>query len=248
MGTYPTVVDWDGDGKHDLLVGDSEGYVSIYLNTNSNTSPVLGSGTRIQVGGADLFVDQRATPIVTDWDEDGKKDLIVGNLDGKIYIYNNIGADNAPVFESAETLMVGGSIFDADFGTGLGGRAAPRVYDWDGDLKKDLLVGAVDGYVYYLRNEGTNAEPVFNSSQKLLLADGSALRYLSTSSPTVPRSRLDIVDWNNDGLTEMVVGGQDGRVMLFTAAPEPMSTTLFILGSSVLGLSMLRKKFKDNNK
>ena len=215
-------MDWNGDGKHDLLVGDSDGYVNLYLNTNDNTNPVLDGGTRIQAGGADLFVDMRATPVVTDWNEDRKKDLVVGDLDGKIYIYKNTGTDNAPVFGSAETLLVGGSVFDSDFGTGVGGRAAPRIYDWDGDAKKDLLIGAVDGYVYYLKNEGTNAEPVFNSSQKLLLADGSALRYISISSPSAPRSRLDIVDWNNDGLADMVIGGADGRIMLFLACLEPI--------------------------
>jgi hypothetical protein len=222
MGSYPTVVDWNNDGKHDLLVGDSYGYVNLYMNTNNNTNSVLDYGTLVQAGGVDLLLDERATPDVTDWNEDGKKDLLVGDLDGKIYIYINTGTDNAPVFESAETLMVGGSVFDADFGTGVGGRAAPRIYDWDGDLKKDLLVGAVDGYVYYLRNEGTNSEPVFNSSQKLLLEDGSALRYISTSSASAPRSRLDIADWNNDGLADMVIGGADGRIMLFLACLEPV--------------------------
>ena len=225
MGSYPTVVDWDNDGKHDLLVGDSSGYVNLYVNTNNNTNPVFDNGARIQLGGADLLVGERATPDVTDWNEDGKKDLLVGDLDGKIYIYINTGTDNAPVFESAETLMVGGSVFDSDFGTGIGGRAAPRIYDWDDDSKKDLLVGAVDGYVYYLRNEGTNAEPVFNSSHKLLLEDGSALRYISTSSSTAPRSRLDIADWNNDGLADMIIGGADGRVMLFLACMEPVMIT-----------------------
>jgi hypothetical protein len=82
------------------------------------------------------------------------------------------------------------------------------------------------------------------------LLGGTALRYNSPSfNPTVPRSRLDVTDWNNDGYADLLVGGADGRVMLFTAvAPEPLSTTLFIAGSIVLGLSRLRKKFKDNNK
>jgi hypothetical protein len=107
--------------------------------------------------------------------------------------------------------------------------------------------GEVSGNIYYLQNVGTNDAPVFNTAEKLILSNGSALRYLTdpaNPSYNAPRSRFDITDWNNDGHADIVVGGQDGRVMLFTAAPEPASTILFIIGSVVLGLSSLRKKFK----
>jgi hypothetical protein len=247
MGSYPTVVDWNNDGNHDLLIGNTDGDISIYLNTNTNTAPKLDGGTLILNTG-----DDRATAIVDDWNGDGKKDLLVGNLTGTIQVYLNGGTDATPLFGSAYNLQVGGVDFDVNSGiiTDANGRSAPRIYDWDGDGKKDILVGQLSGNIYYLRNTGENAAPVFNSAEKLLLGDGTPLRYLSTPTPVAgPRSRFDITDWNNDGYADIVVGGLDGKVMLFTAvAPEPLSTTLFIAGSVVLGLSRLRKKFKDNNK
>jgi hypothetical protein len=239
-------VDWDNDNVHDLLVGDVNGGITYYRNTGSNTNPTLDSGSNILNTGLD-----RATPIVDDWNRDGKKDLLVGNLTGTIQVYLNGGPDAAPSFGSAYNLMVGGVDFDVQ-STDPNGRSAPRIYDFNGDGLKDILTGEYNGYVYYLENDpidGSNSAPVFKTAEKLLLLNGNPLRYINNPASEYPRSRIDIVDWNNDGLPDLVSGGNDGRIMLFTAvAPEPLSTTLFIAGSVVLGLSRLRKKFKDNNK
>ena len=164
MGSYPTVVDWNNDGYHDLLVGNTNGDVYIYQNTNDNTNPVLDGGTFILSTG-----DERASVEVGDWNADGRKDLVIGNLTGTIQIYLNGGTDAAPSFGSAYNLQVGGSDFDLTTGSD---RSAPRIYDWNNDGLKDLMVGEINGKIYYLRNEGTNNAPVFNSSEKLLLANG----------------------------------------------------------------------------
>ncbi len=223
---------WNNDGLHDLLVGDAAGNVHIFLNTNNNTNPVLDSGSLIQVSGSPIDVGIRATPIVDDWNEDGKKDLLVGNLTGNIQIYLNEGTDAAPVFNSSSLLQVGGVDFD------IGSRAAPRIFDWDEDGLKDLLVGETQGYVYFLENVGTNNAPAFDGTETLLLANGDPLQY------PAPRSFLDVADWNNDGFNDILLGGADGKVMVFQAAPEPLSSTLFLAGSGVIGLAGLRRRFK----
>jgi hypothetical protein len=201
-------VDWNNDGLHDLLVGDADGNVHIFLNTSDNTNPLLDNGSLIQAGGGDINVGMRATPIVDDWNEDGKKDLLIGNFDGNISVYLNDGTDALPVFNSSYFLEVGGAVFD------IGTRAAPRVFDWNGDRLKDILVGEVSGYVYYLENVGTNSAPIFDTAEKLLLADGEPLRYLGSDAP---RSRLHVADWNNDGVNDILLGGNDGRVLLYLA-------------------------------
>ncbi len=50
-----------------------------------------------------------AAPIVTDWNGDGKKDLIVGQFkSAKLRLYRNLGNDNNPQFEGFEYLKAGG--------------------------------------------------------------------------------------------------------------------------------------------
>jgi len=57
VGYYgaPCVVDWDGDGLKDLILGEfSYGKIRFYHNSDSNDSPVLTSFTYIQSNGADI--------------------------------------------------------------------------------------------------------------------------------------------------------------------------------------------------
>lgn len=50
-----------------------------------------------------------AAPTVTDWNGDGKKDLLVGQFySAKIRLYTNLGSDADPKFEGFEYLKAGG--------------------------------------------------------------------------------------------------------------------------------------------
>ena len=53
----PCVTDWDGDGVKDLLLGQfSGGKIRLYLNSGTNSAPVLTSFTFLQADGSDISV------------------------------------------------------------------------------------------------------------------------------------------------------------------------------------------------
>ena len=55
--SVPCVVDWDGDGKKDLLVGCFYfGNIYLYLNSGTNSSPVFITGTKLKADGVDISV------------------------------------------------------------------------------------------------------------------------------------------------------------------------------------------------
>ena len=54
--TVPHVVDWNADGKKDLLVGEFYGNVFLYVNSGTDTNPVFGAGTKLQAGGSEIKV------------------------------------------------------------------------------------------------------------------------------------------------------------------------------------------------
>lgn len=206
-------MDWNNDGRHDLLIGDSGGKVQVFLNINTNTHPILFSGKYVRAAGAELNVGERAAPVEADWNGDGKKDLLAGSMDGSIRVFINEGTDSEPVMKSPYILKAGGKDFN------IVSRSAPRVFDWNGDGLKDILVGEMEGNVYFLKNTGTNNKPVFERAGKLFLRDGNVIQYPAHNHNA--RSRLFITDWNNDGHNDLLLGGQEGRVILYESAPEP---------------------------
>ena len=51
----PCVVDWDGDGLKDLVIGQfSTGKIRFYPNSGTNENPVFTTYTFIQAGGIDI--------------------------------------------------------------------------------------------------------------------------------------------------------------------------------------------------
>jgi hypothetical protein len=72
--------------------------------------PELQDKGKIQDGGSALHVDWNASPTTADWNNDGAKDLIVGEADGgNIRLYLNQGTDLNPVFNGYTQLEMNGN-------------------------------------------------------------------------------------------------------------------------------------------
>lgn len=76
----PYVVDWDGDGTKDLLVGSERAKIYFYRNVGSDRSPKLAGGKVLALKGAGFDSGYRCRIDVTDWSNDGKLDVLVGNI------------------------------------------------------------------------------------------------------------------------------------------------------------------------
>ncbi len=76
----PYVVDWDGDGKKDLLTGNEEPKVYSYRNIGTNAKPQLAKGQALDLKGPGFDASYRCRIEVTDWNNDGKKDILAGNI------------------------------------------------------------------------------------------------------------------------------------------------------------------------
>ena len=94
---------------------------------------------------------------MADWNNDSRKDVVVGSLDGKIRLYLNEGTDAAPDFLTEAYVQEGGTDLAVP-----SSRSSPFVLDLDGDGNKDLLTGNTNGEVLFYGNTGTDADPAFS--------------------------------------------------------------------------------------
>jgi FG-GAP-like repeat len=201
------VCDFDGDGKRDLLVGaGADGTVWFYRNTNANpaATPLLAPGVKLKTGASDLSVGIRATPYVCDWDGDNLKDLLCGAGDGYVYFFKNTNTAQAPIFAPKMKIQAGGT----DLYVGI--RSVVRVFDWDGDGLQDLVCSSETG-VYWCRNTNSNSNPILQALAPLR-APVAGVGLTNIGVVAGGRLRLDLVDWNDDGVIDLILGNTYGTV------------------------------------
>ncbi len=207
LGAFPRVVYWDADARKDLLVGQSDGMVKLFLNTGTDVSPAFDEGQFLQVGPpgekVDIDVGSRATSVVADFNSDGRKDLVIGAFDGYIRIYLNQGTDSEPDFRSELLAQSFGSPIHVDTL-----RTSVAVDDVTDDGKKDLVVGETEGWILLYENTGSDQNPEFQGYVELR-SEGTPINLPGT------RSRPSVCDFNGDGSIDLLVGSSDGTVRLY---------------------------------
>jgi hypothetical protein len=85
----PHLVDLDGDGRQDLLSGNTDGELVFYANVGRCDGPTFAGFTYVQADGViiDLPGAPRSRPFVCDWNADGHLDILMGAGDGKVRLY-----------------------------------------------------------------------------------------------------------------------------------------------------------------
>jgi hypothetical protein len=139
-----SAADWDGDGDQDLIVGTIDGDVYLVSNEGTATSHLFGREKQLQAGGRPVHVRSRAGPCAADWDGDGDLDLLVGEDNGSVSLYRNVGSATAPRLAAPVQLVPPGerlSGSQAPKEPRRGNRSKVCVADWNGDGRPDLLVG-----------------------------------------------------------------------------------------------------------
>ncbi|MBU5436984.1 VCBS repeat-containing protein [Tissierella sp. MSJ-40] len=205
VGSYsaPVLYDINKNGLLDLIVGNGEGKVTLYMN--------IGDMTFRKV--SDLIEDKNlknATPAIGDIDGDGTPDLIVGESKGNLYFYKGKWVNNTLTFDKKGTPLK-----DGKGNINVGTYPAPTIYDVDGDGKLELIVGNSTGYLrVYEVNYLNLTDNGFIEGETLNLYGNKRLWGGYYSVPAFG-------DLNKDGMVDLIVGQVEFGL------PMPIDTDLF---------------------
>jgi hypothetical protein len=236
----PKAVDWDSDGDYDLIVGAEKEAFILYRNIGNNHQMKFQREGLVKADGEPLRVprqpceedstnsiypyDYYPVPDVVDWDGDGDLDLLAGGyITGVIFLYENTApspGDEPQLTYRGPIKTDDGHVLDVTW------CAAPTVADFDGDGDLDLVSGAMqmtegggdkvdpENFVWYYENIGSRNEPVLK--HRPFPAKGRFAQGALGS----PRA----LDFNNDGLTDLVVscGGDLYMYPNIGSESEPM--------------------------
>ena len=164
---FPVFYDYNNDGLEDLIIGnygyhnvnnDPTSSLALLENTGSDSIPSFNLIDRdwLNISSINLNTSLNIpalnlSPTFGDLDGDNNKDLILGDADGKLHLFTNIGNNNLelsnPNFQNID----------------IGQFAQPQLIDVNRDGLIDIIIGEQDGTINFLPNNGSSNNPIFDT-------------------------------------------------------------------------------------
>lgn len=235
----PVALDWDQDGDVDLIVGQEDGRVAFVEHTGKVQAgqPVFAAPRFFQQEADELKFGALATPVCFDWDGDGDEDLVCGNSAGHMAWIENLDGGNPPRWNAPKLLEADGHVLRILAGPNGSiqgpceakwGYTTLSVADWDHDELPDLIVNSIWGKVVWYRNVGSRTAPRLAAAAPVEVQwPGKAPKPAWTwwepqgkELATQWRTTPVVIDWNRDGLNDLVMLDQEGYLCLFARAEQ----------------------------
>lgn len=233
----PTFGDIDDDGDDDLMVGDARGQLYLAINNAGKDKPMIFEPPVYFY--ADISAGQNAKPQILDMDNDGLKDLLIGEKNNQLNFFKNIGTKGMPKFSPEPSIFPNtdqaGKIFTTnDFATQNGApffiKSAGKLIMLMGTEDADILAyNQIEGHIYGTFNVLYSKTGNINQGRKvtIALADIDDDEYYEMA---VGNERGGIVFYNTIFKTDSVSSISDAEhtgknIELY---PNPASTSLFV--------------------
>lgn len=214
-GIYPTFADIDNDNDIDMIIGDYDGKLHLFTNSSGDLNSMSLSLTTAQIkddNNTTIDVGHAAKPQLFDIDNDNDLDLIIGEENGNLNFYENLGTSSNYSFRlQSETL---GNIDVSEWWTTIGNSAPVFFEDNSGEIQ--LFVGSANGQIHHYNNIDGNILGSYNHVD-------TALSYIGKTT----NSAIAIGYLDNDTLIDLIVGNERGGLRYFLGSDDiSLSTSL----------------------
>lgn len=248
----PVAYDFDKDGNVDLLVGDEDGRVAMLRNTGrvKRNMPQFTPVKYLRQVADNVKYGALATPWSVDWDGNGTEDLIVGNSAGEIALIRNLTGGATPSWAEPEAILVNNKPFRllaGENGSIQGpaerkwGYTVLTIADWDGDGHKDIMINSIWGKIQWLRNLGKRnglhfSEPIdvqVDWKGEMPLVAWNWWKPAEGTFTTQWRTTPVVIDWDKDGVDDIVVLDTEGYLALYKGVITPEGKHIVMRGERV---------------
>jgi hypothetical protein len=218
-GACLTCFDSDGDIDQDVILGDiSCNTVNYVHNTGSPTLAAFSDTTRLypnypakNTAGTYIKLSSYPCGYLADIDGDGRKDLLASpNTPGSenyrsLLYYRNTSLTSTVNFQFQKNNFLQDEMIE------VGQNSYPVIFDYDGDGKKDLLIGTggynnaqgqTSGLTLY-RNTGTLTQPAFSLITR---------NYCGIATYSINQVAPAAGDVDNDGDIDICIGNSTGQI------------------------------------
>ena len=233
----PVGFDWNGDGRDDIIVGNTAGHIAFIENLGGNpvkwAAPELleadGEVIRIMAGPNGSIQGPAeakwgyTTLTVADWNHNGLPDLIVNSIWGKVVWYENVGTRTKPKLAAAKPVKVewegeapkpAWNWWDPE-GNALvtQWRTTPVAVDWTGNGLTDLVMLDHEGYLTLFRRVKRSGEVVLLPGERVFRLEGEDdfLRLNDGRAGRSGRRKIAIVDIDGDGRPDLLLNSQNAN-------------------------------------
>ncbi len=138
---YPFFYDVNGDRKLDILLGQSNGRLSLWLNSGSNIAPVFNTKTDAYLGLERTPDRTFLVPQVVNFDGNGTPDLLLADNSGGLRLLLDFTGQNPLVTEFQSY----NAVLDQTNPLQAGRRLWPALADFNADNSNDMIIGTAQG-------------------------------------------------------------------------------------------------------
>ncbi len=198
--SHPTFIDIDDDGDDDLFVGTKfnqenpgwSGQIYFFRNIMSNENPVFSLEDSAYFGRE---LGSALAPVFVDLDNDNDFDAYIGEFNGGIIHYDNVGSANMAEWQESDPFL----------GLDLVGNATPAFGDLDNDGDIDFACGDKIGNLFIYVNDEQASEPQFTLYRSLDVGN--------YSSPTIYGGKV-IIGTESGSIYQWSIDNPDSVILL----------------------------------